>query len=200
MESVARQQEQDGTVSIMKNYKTFINEATVNKMVRNTKERDTAMISRDRGSQSEKENKSERKSLEKKLRRKGHGFSKSVGSYDEGKGKGIDTEVSYQVTRNPKKQSRKGFERMVRNQGKKKGPSGEAQHSVITQRKGKDAQLKMTGDEKGPSFPIGKAKLGNNPDKSIGQTTKGVVRSQKKPSDSKTNESNKKGKSFHYSS
>ncbi len=183
----------------MKKYQDFLNEATVNKMVRNTKERDTAMISRDRGGQSEKENRSERKSLEKKLRRKGHGFSKSVGSYDEGQGKGIDTEVSYQVTRNPKKQSRKGFERMIRNQGRKKGPSGEPQASVITQRKGKDAQLKSTDGSK-ESFPIGKAKLGNNPDKSIGQTSKGVVRSQKKPSDSKTNESNKKGKAFHYSS
>ncbi len=167
-----------GTVSTMKKYQDFLNEATVNKMVRNTKERDTAMISRDRGSQSEKENKSERKSLEKKLRRKGHGFSKSVGSYDEGKGKGIDTEVSYQVTRNPKKQSRK----------------------VDTERKGKEAKMNMTGDEKGKPCSIGKAKLGNNPDKGIGQTTKGVVRSQKKPSDSKTNDSNKKGKSFHYSS
>ena len=182
----------------MKTYSQFVQESTVNKMVRNTKERDTAMISRDRGSQSEKENRSERKSLEKKLRRKGHGFSKSVGSYDEGGGTG--TEVSYQVTRDPKKQSRKGFDRMIKNQGKKKGPSGEAQHSVITQRKGKEAKLNMTGDDKGPSFPIGKAKLGSNPDQSIGQTTKGVVRSQKKPSDSKTNDSNKKGKAFHYSS
>lgn len=184
----------------MKTFNDFISEATINKMVRNTKERDTAMISRDRGSQTEKENRKERKSLEKKLRRKGHGFSKAVGSYDEGKGKGIDTEVSYQVTRNPKKQSRKGFERMIRNQGKKKGPSGEAQHSVITQRKGKDAKLNMTGDEKGPSFSIGKAKLGNNPDKSIGQTTKGVVKSQKKPSEKKTDANNKQGRSFHYSS
>ena len=176
-----------------------MSEATINKMVRNTKERDTAMISRDRGSQSEKENRKERKSFEKKMRRKGHGFSKAVGSYDEGKGKGLDTEVSYQVTRNPKKQSRKGFERMIRNQGRKKGPSGEPQASVITQRKGKEAQLKSTDGSK-VSFPIGKAKLGNNPDKTIGQTSKGVVRSQKKPSDSKTNESNKKGKAFHYSS
>jgi len=183
----------------MKKYQDFLKEATINKQVRNTKERDTAMISRDRGSQSEKENKSERKSLEKKLRRKGHGFSKNVGSYDEGQGKGVSSEVSYQVTRNPKKQSRKGFERMIRNQGKKKGPSGEAQHSVITQRKGKDAKLKMTGDEKGPSFPIGKAKLGSNPDQSIGQTTKGVVRSQKKPSDKKTDGNNKQGRAFHYS-
>ena len=33
----------------MKTYNEFLSEATINKMVRNTKERDTAMISRDRG-------------------------------------------------------------------------------------------------------------------------------------------------------
>ena len=119
----------------MKTFTQFMSEATLNKMVRNTKERDTAMISRDRGSQSEKENRSERKSMEKKLRRKGIGYSKASGSYDEtGDGK-PSSEVSYQLTRDPKKQSRKGFERTVKNLGKKKGPSGEAQHSVITQRK-----------------------------------------------------------------
>ena len=62
----------------MKTFKQFLYEATLNKMSRNTKERDTAMLSRDRGSQTEKENRSERKSLEKKLRRKGVGFSKVV--------------------------------------------------------------------------------------------------------------------------
>ena len=67
----------------MKTFKQFLYEATLNKMSRNTKERDTAMLSRDRGSQTEKENRGERKSLEKKLRRKGVGFSKVVGSYDE---------------------------------------------------------------------------------------------------------------------
>ena len=80
-----------------------IDEATINKQVRNTKERDTAMISRDRGSQSEKQNRRERRPFERTLRRSGHGFSKNVGSYDEGGGKGMNTEVSYQVTRNPKK-------------------------------------------------------------------------------------------------
>ena len=54
----------------MKTFKQFLHEATLNKMIKNTKERDTAMLSRDRGSQSEKENRGERKSLERKLRRK----------------------------------------------------------------------------------------------------------------------------------
>jgi hypothetical protein len=183
----------------MKTFKQFLHEASLNKMIRNTKERDTAMLSRDRGSQSEKENRSERKSLEKKLRRKGVGFSKVVGSYDE-KGEGKpETEVSYQLTRNPKKQSRKGFERMVKNIGKKKGPSGEAQHSVITQKKGKEAELHPTS-EKGDSFKIGKAKAGNNPDQSIGQTTAGKVRSGKKPSSKQTQTKHKQNRAFHYSS
>jgi hypothetical protein len=108
-----------------------VDEATIHKQVRNTQEKDTAMISRDRGSQSERQNRKERRPFERTLRRSGHGFSKNVGSYDEGGGKGMDTEVSYQVTRNPKKNSRKGFERKMRNLGKKKGPSGEAQHSVL---------------------------------------------------------------------
>jgi hypothetical protein len=183
----------------MKTFKQFFYEATLNKMSRNTKERDTAMLSRDRGSQTEKENRSERKSLEKKLRRKGVGFSKVVGSYDE-KGDGKpETEVSYQLTRNPKKHSKKGFERMVKNIGKKKGPSGEAQHSVITQRSGQDAKLHPTS-EKGNSFGIGKVKLGNNPDQSIGQTTAGAVRSGKKPSSQQTQTKHKQSRSFHYSS
>lgn len=183
----------------MKTFKQFLYEASLNKMIRNTKERDTAMVSRDRGSQSEKENRSERKSLERKLRRKGVGFSKSVGSYDE-KGEGKpETEVSYQLTRNPKKQSRKGFKRMVKNIGKKKGPSGEAQHSVITQKKGQEAELHPTS-EKGSSFKIGKAKAGNNPDQSIGQTTVGKIRSGKKPSSKQTEKKHQQNRAFHYSS
>lgn len=183
----------------MKTFTQFMSEATLNKMVRNTKERDTAMISRDRGSQSEKENRSERKSMEKKLRRKGIGYSKASGSYDEtGDGK-PSSEVSYQLTRNPKKQSRKGFERTVKNLGKKKGPSGEAQHSVITQRKGQDAKLHSTDGSGAKSFSIGKAKLGNNPDQSIGQTSSGKVRGAKKPSDKSTAKSMKQGRGFHYS-
>ena len=120
------------------------------------------------------------------MRRAGHGFSKNVGSYDEGEGKGMGTEVSYQVTRNPKKNSKKGFERKMRNLGKKKGPSGEPQHSVITQRAGKDAKLVSTDGSKEKSFSIGKAKYGNNPDPSIGQTTAGKVRSKKKPNTQQT--------------
>lgn len=125
----------------MKTFKEFmvecssIDEATINKQVRNTGERDTAMISRDRGSQTEIQNRKERRSMEKTLRRSGHGFSKNIGSYDEGGGKGMDTEVSLQVSRNPKRNSKGGFERKMRNLGKKEGPSGEAQHSVITDRK-----------------------------------------------------------------
>jgi len=80
-----------------------VDEATINKQIRNTQERDTALISRDRGSQSETQNRGERRSTERTLRRSGHGFSKNVGSYDEGGGKGMGTEVSLQVTRNPKK-------------------------------------------------------------------------------------------------
>jgi len=53
-------------------------EATIHKQVRNTQERDTAMISRDRGSQREKQNRRERRSTERTLRRSGHGFSKNV--------------------------------------------------------------------------------------------------------------------------
>jgi hypothetical protein len=177
-----------------------IEESTINKQIRNTKERDTAMVSRDRGSQSEKQNRKERKSTEKTLRRSGHGFSKNVGSYDEGGGKGIDTEVSYQVTRNPKKNSRKGFERKMRNLGKKKGPSGEAQHSVITQRAGKEAKLVSTDGSGEKPFSIGKAKFGNNPDPAIGQTTAGKIRSKKKPSSNQTEKNVKQNRSFHYSS
>lgn len=173
-------------------------EATINKQIRNTKERDTAMISRDRGSQSEKQNRKERKSIEKSLRRSGHGFSKNVGSYDEGGG--TSTEVSYQVTRNPKKNSKKGFERKIRNLGRKKGPSGEAQHSVITQRAGKDAKLVSTDGSGEKSFSIGKAKHGNNPDPSIGQTTAGKIRTRKKPNSKQTEKNVKQGRSFHYSS
>lgn len=178
----------------------FVDEATVHKQIRNTQERDTAMISRDRGSQSERQNKKERKSTEKTLRRSGHGFSKNVGSYDEGEGKGIGTEVSYQVTRNPKKNSKKGFERKIRNLGKKKGPSGEAQHSVITQRAGKDAKLVSTDGSGEKSFSIGKAKYGNNPDPSIGQTTAGKVRSQNKPKDKDTQKNYDQKRAFHYGS
>ena len=151
------------------------------------------------GSQSERENRGERRSLERKLRRKGVGFSKLVGSYDEtGEGK-PETEVSYQLTRNPKKQSRKGFERMVRNIGKRKGPSGEAQHSVITQRSGQEAKLHPTS-ERGETFGIGKAKAGNNPDQSIGQSTVGKVRSGKKPSSQQTQRNHQQNRAFHYSS
>ena len=87
---------------------------------------------------------------------------------------------------------------MVRNIGKKKGPSGEAQHSVITQRKGQEAELHPTS-EKGDSFKIGKAKAGNNPDQSIGQTTAGKVRSGKKPSSKQTQTKHKQNRAFHYS-
>jgi hypothetical protein len=97
-----------------------IGEATIPKQIRNTQERDTALISRDRVSQPEPLNRKERRSIERTLRRSGHGFSKNVGSYDEGEGRGTSTEVSYQVTRNPKKNSRKGFERMMRNLARKK--------------------------------------------------------------------------------
>lgn len=177
-----------------------IEEATINKQIRNTKERDTAMLSRDRGSQSEKQNRQERKSTEKTLRRSGHGFSKNVGSYDEGEGKGTSTEVSYQVSRNPNKNSKRGFERKMRNLGKKKGPSGEPQHSVITQRAGKEAKLVSTDGSGEKSFSIGKAKHGNNPDPSIGQTTAGKVRSKKKPNENQTEKNVKQNRSFHYSS
>jgi hypothetical protein len=177
-----------------------IDEATINKQVRNTKERDTAMISRDRGSQSEKQNRRERRPFERTLRRSGHGFSKNVGSYDEGGGKGMNTEVSYQVTRNPKKNSKKGFERKMRNLSKKKGPSGEGQHSFIPQRAGKDAKLVSTDGSGAKSFSIGQAKIGNNPDPSIGQTTAGKVRSNKKPNEKQTEKNVKQKRSFHYSS
>jgi hypothetical protein len=177
-----------------------IDEATINKQVRNTRERDTAMISRDRGSQSERQNRGERRSMERTLRRSGHGFSKNVGSYDEGEGKGTDTEGSYQVSRNPKKNSKKGFERKMRNLGKKKGPSGERQHSVITQRAGKDAKLVSTDGSGEKSFSIGTAKIGNNPDPAIGQTTAGKVRSNKKPNEKQTEKNVKQNRSFHYSS
>lgn len=176
-----------------------IDEATINKQIRNTRERDTALISRDRGSQSEKENRRERKSFEKTLKRSGHGFSKNVGSYDEGEGKGMSTEVSYQVTRNPKKNSKRGFERKMRNLGNKKGPSGEAQHSVITQRANKDAKLVSTDGSGEKPFSIGKAKHGNNPDPTIGQTTAGKVRSGKKPNSQQTEKNVKQNRSFHYS-
>lgn len=175
-----------------------IDEATINKQVRNTRERDTALISRDRGSQSERTNRRERRSFERGLRRSGHGFSKNVGSYDEGEGMG--TEVSYQVTRNPKKNSKKGFERKMRNLGKKKGPSGEPQHSVIAQRAGKDARLVSTDGSGEKPFSIGRAKHGNNPDPSIGQTTAGKVRSKKKPNSKQTEKNVKQNRSFHYSS
>jgi hypothetical protein len=177
-----------------------IDEATINKQVRNTKERDTAMISRDRGSQTERQNRGERSSIGKTLKRSGHGFSKNVGSYDEGGGKGMGTEVSYQVTRNPKKNSRKGFERKMRNLGKKKGPSGQPQDTVITQRAGKDAKLVSTDGSREKPFSIGKAKIGNNPDPSIGQTTAGKVRSNKKPNEKQTEKNVKQNRSFHYSS
>ena len=88
---------------------------------------------------------------------------------------------------------------MVRNLGKKKGPSGEAQHSVITQKAGKEAELHPTS-EKGDSFGIGKVKAGNNPDQSIGQTTVGTVRSGKKPSSNQTQTKHKQNRAFHYSS
>jgi hypothetical protein len=176
-----------------------VNEATIHKQVRNTQERDTAMISRDRGSQSENQNRKERRAFERAMRRAGHGFSKNVGSYDEGEGKGMDTEVSYQVTRNPKKNSRKGFERLVRNLGRRSGPSGEAQHSVITQRAGQEAMLHHTASSD-RSFPLGRARYGNNPDPSYGQTTAGKVRSKKKPTKSTTQKNYDQKKSFHYSS
>ncbi len=175
-------------------------EATIHKQIRNTQERDTAMISRDRGSQSKGQNRRERGSTERTLRRSGHGFSKNVGSYDEGGGRGMGTEVSYQVTRNPKKNSKRGFERKMRNLGKKKGPSGEAQHSVITQRVGKDAKLVSTDGSGEKSFSIGRAKHGNNPDPEIGQTTSGKVRSRKKPKPEQTEKNVKQNRSFHYSS
>lgn len=176
-----------------------IHEASIHKQVRNTRERDTALISRDRGSQTERQNRDERRAFERSIRRSGHGFSKNVGSYDEGEGKGMSTEVSYQVTRNPKKQSKRGFERRMRNLGKRKGPSGEAQHSVITQRAGKDAKLVSTNASGDKPFSIGKAKYGNNPDPSIGQTTAGVVRSRKKPRPEQTQRNVKQNRSFHYS-
>lgn len=175
-----------------------IDEATINKQVRNTKERDTAMISRDRGSQSKKQNRRERRSFERSLRRSGHGFSKNVGSYDEGEG--IGTEVSYQAVRNPKKNSKKGFERKMRNLSKKPGPSGEGQHSFIPQRAGKDAKLVSTDGSGAKPFSIGQAKIGNNPDPSIGQTTAGKVRSRKKPNEKQTEKNVKQNRSFHYSS
>ena len=177
-----------------------IDEATINKQVRNTKERDTAMISRDRCSQSEKQNREERRSLERSAKRKGIGFSKNVGSYDEGEGKGTDTEDSYQFTRNPKKHSKQGFERWARNKGKKKGPSGQPQATVITQRAGKDAKLVSTDGSGAKPFSIGQAKIGNNPDPSIGQTTAGKVRSRKKPNEKQTEKNVKQNRSFHYSS
>lgn len=176
-----------------------IQEATLNKQIRNTKERDTAMISRDRTSQTEPQNRNERRSIERILKRSGHGFSKNVGSYDEGGGKGTSTEVSYQVTRNPKKNSKRGFERKIRNLGKRKGPSGEAQHSVITQRAGKDARLVSTDGSGEKPFTIGKAKYGNNPDPSIGQTTMGKVRTQRKPTANQTEKNVNQNRSFHYS-
>jgi hypothetical protein len=178
----------------------YINEATIHKQIRNTRERDTAMISRDRGSQSEPQNRRERRSIERTLRRSGHGFSKNVGSYDEDEGRGMDTEVSYQVTRNPRKNSRRGFERKMRNLGKKEGPSGEPQHSVITQRSGKDAKLVTTNGTGEKPFSIGTAKYGNNPDPSIGQTTSGKVRSNKKPNSKQTEKNVNQNRSFHYSS
>jgi hypothetical protein len=178
----------------------FVDEATIHKQVRNSQERDTAMISRDRGSQSERQNRRQRKPFEKTLRRSGHGFSKNVGSYDEGGGKGMGTEVSYQVTRNPKKNSKRGFERKMRNLGKKKGPSGEAQHSVIIQRAGKDAKLVSTDGSGEKPFSIGKAKHGNNPNPEIGQTTTGKVRSKKKPNEKHTQKNYDQKRAFHYSS
>jgi hypothetical protein len=190
----------------MKTFKEFmaecysIGEATLNKMMRNTQERDTAMVSRDRGSQSERENRDEREYLKKKLRRKRVGFSQVVGSYDEtGEGK-PQTEVSYQLTRNPNTQSQKGFERMVRYIGKKLGPSGEPQHSVIIQRAGQDAKLVSTDGSGEKPFSIGRAKYGNNPDPSIGQTTAGIVRSNKKPNSEQTKKNVEQNRSFHYSS
>jgi hypothetical protein len=177
-----------------------IGEATIHKQIRNTQERDTALISRDRVSQPEPLNRKERRSIERTLRRSGHGFSKNVGSYDEGEGRGTSTEVSYQVTRNPKKNSRKGFERMMRNLARKKGPSGKPQHSVITQRSGEDAKLVSTDGSGEKPFSIGRAKYGNNPDPSIGQTTAGIVRSKKKPNSKQTEKNVAQNRSFHYSS
>lgn len=176
----------------MKSFRQFIDEATLNKQIKNTKTKDTGIVSRDRGGHTEKENRSERKSLEKKLRRAKTGYSKNVGKYKEDGQDKATTEVSYQLTRNPKRHSKKGFERFTKNIGKKDAKGGK-QDTVITQRAGKDAVMHQTNALKGKkpeAFKIGKAKYGSHPDPEIGKTSPSKVRSQKKPKST--------GKGFHY--
>ena len=67
-------------------------------------------------------------------------------------------------------------------------------------RAGKDAKLVSTDGSGEKSFSIGTAKIGNNPDPAIGQTTAGKVRSNKKPNEKQTEKNVKQNRSFHYSS
>jgi len=155
-------------------FSRFIEEG--NKTVRQyqkSKTQVTGHISADRGD-SEKKNRSSRKSLEKDLKKHGIGHSKGKGKYKYDSGE-TGTEVSYQTSKSSK-MSKRRFGKVMRRLGRKHG-----QESVITKDKDKPARLHDTEAKKpGKSVNIGKSKPGSHPT-GQGETSGTKVRSGKLP-------------------
>lgn len=155
------------------------------RMMNKANTRVTGNLSADRGD-SEKDNRSKRKNMEGKLKKRFGGYQKGAGEYKYDSG---DTgrEVSYQVTK-PDKMSKRRFGKLVRRTGREGG-----QESVITKDKSKPAKLHYTEKgSKSPSDTIGKTKAGKHP-QGYGETSGTKVRSGKLPK--KTNKP-----TYHYES
>ena len=164
------------------------------RMMNKAKNQTTGSISADRDTKSEKDNRSNRKGLEKDLKKKGIGYKKSVGKYKYDSGE-TGKEVSYQTSPG-KKMSKRRFGKVMRRLGRKYD-----QESVITKKAGKDAKLHDTTTKQNKKQPKGykpfslgsKVKKGKNPT-GEGETSATKVRGGKMPSKTKKNSTYHYGK------
>tara|TARA_B100000123_G_scaffold270872_1_gene249525 strand:- start:1036 stop:2058 length:1023 start_codon:yes stop_codon:yes gene_type:complete len=164
------------------------------RMMNKAKNQTTGSISADRDTKSEKDNRSNRKGLEKDLKKKGIGYKKSVGKYKYDSGE-TGKEVSYQTSPG-KNMSKRRFGKVMRRLGRKYD-----QESVITKKAGKDAKLHDTTTKQNKKQPKGykpfslgsKVKKGKNPT-GEGETSATKVRGGKMPSKTKKNSTYHYGK------
>jgi hypothetical protein len=70
----------------MQNFKTFINEASLSRVLSHTQDRNIGMITAHRGENTPEENAARNKELEGSIRKSGYGFIKVKGRYVEGHG------------------------------------------------------------------------------------------------------------------